>query len=37
MVINELMTVQTFTKIRHFTSIKIIVGKLPVHYVDLLV
>jgi len=29
MVINELTTVQMFTKIRHFGSIKI-VGKLPV-------
>lgn len=29
-VINKLMTVQMFTKIRHSTSITIIVGKLPV-------
>lgn len=37
MVINKLMIVQIFTKVRHFASIKIIVGKLPVYYIDLLV
>lgn len=30
LVINKLMTVQMFTKIRHSASSKIIVGKLPV-------